>query len=615
MKIKIIHGESGVVLLALIVVLSMYVTSAAQVSPEEHAKHHPGQAKSANGTAPGKGMGGAMGGGGMGGGGMGGGKMGGMMQQMGAPKPKDLYPSLMSLSELPLEKRGELQKKAHERMQAGVALMGRGLEALSKSAATDDFILMQKATALLREGLSQFDSGLATHRALKEGKVPHNIALQWFKREMGLLSTQYATNNRALWGLSPFHFFVMAILSLFAITMVGMYFFKMRRATDLLQRLVKEEGNILEAKFNKPPTPSSSSQPPQASLNKGLEKKWSGKLRVARIFSETPEVKTFRMVNENGGSIPFTYEPGQFLNLVVQPDGKKVRRSYTIASSPTRQHYCEITVKREKQGVVSRYLHDHLKEGEFLQVSAATGKLIFSEKEGDSIVLIGGGVGITPLMSVIRYLTDIGWKKDIYFLYSCRTPEDFIFGKEIKYLQERHPNFHAVIAMSRIKTDLPGIYRGRLNKELIAESVPEISSRRIHLCGSPPMMESIKSILAEPGVPKTNLKTESFGPGEVIKKAETNVLTGDAPVATVSFKQSGKSGPLAPDQTILDAAEELEIEIENSCRSGVCGTCKVKLLSGAVTMECDDGLEPEEIEQGFVLACQAKSQNDAEVDA
>jgi ferredoxin-NADP reductase len=603
------HKQSAIGLLALLVVLLTFSTSSAQVSPEEHAKHHPGQAGGNEGT-PGKG-GGMMGGGG---GGMGGGKMGGMMQKMGAPKAKDLYPSLMSLPDLPLEKRAELQEKAHERMKSGAALMDRGFGALSKSAATDDFSAMQTATARLREGLSQFESGLATHRALAEGKSPHNIALQWFKREMGLLPAQAAMNNGGSGSLSPFHYFVMSILSLFAITMIGMYFLKMRRATDLLQRLVKDDGPVSETALPTPPgTPNAPAPPP--SVSSGPKKSWSGKLRVARIFVETPEVKTFRMVNADGGPLPFTYEPGQFLSLSVQPDDKKVKRSYTIASSPTRLHYCEITVKREEHGLVSRYLHDRLNEGDFLEISAASGKLVFTEKDGDSIVLIGGGVGITPLMSVIRYLTDIGWPRDIYFIYSCRTPEDFIFSREIESLKLRHPNFHAVIAMSRIQEEIPGIHRGRLSKELIAESVPDIASRRIHLCGSPPMMETTNSLLAELGVPKENLKTESFGPGKVSKKTTHPVATTDQPVATVSFIKSEKSGPLPPDKTLLEVAEELAVEIDNSCQSGVCGTCKVKLLSGAVTMECEDGLEPEDKEQGFVLACQAKSRNDAEVDA
>ena len=123
-----------------------------------------------------------------------------------------------------------------------------------------------------------------------------------------------------------------------------------------------------------------------------------------------------------GAAIPFPYLPGQFLRLSLEIDGKPVKRAYTIASTPTRNSYIEITVKREEHGLVSRYLHDHVNVGDLLNITAAAGKFTFTGSEHDSIVLIGGGVGITPLMSVVRGLTDIGWDKEIYFLYTCRTP-------------------------------------------------------------------------------------------------------------------------------------------------------------------------------------------------
>ena len=134
---------------------------------------------------------------------------------------------------------------------------------------------------------------------------------------------------------------------------------------------------------------------------------WSGQLRVARVFDETPEVRTFRLVPTAGTRLPFDFLPGQYLNLSLMVDGKKVNRSYTIASSPTRVGYCEMTVKREERGVASRHLHDAVREGSLLDVSAPAGRFTFTGTEAESIVLIAGGVGITPLMAKIRYLTDL----------------------------------------------------------------------------------------------------------------------------------------------------------------------------------------------------------------
>src|SRR5262249_50612536 len=167
--------------------------------------------------------------------------------------------------------------------------------------------------------------------------------------------------------------------------------------------------------------------------------KWTGNLRVSRIFQETPDVKTFRLMNPLGGVLPFSYLPGQFLTITVPIDGKPMKRSYTIASSPTQHDYAEISVKHEQGGAVSGFLHDKLREGDLLDSSGPSGSFIFTGRECKCILLISGGVGITPLMSVIRYLTDRSWPGDIYLLYSIHHPQDQIFKEELEYLQRRNP--------------------------------------------------------------------------------------------------------------------------------------------------------------------------------
>ncbi|MFC7693713.1 ferredoxin reductase [Paeniroseomonas aquatica] len=239
---------------------------------------------------------------------------------------------------------------------------------------------------------------------------------------------------------------------------------------------------------------------------------WSGQLRVALIFPETPDVKTFRLVNPEGGDIPFTFMPGQFVTFSAEIGGVRNRRSYTIASSPTQRSHVEVTVKREDQGLISRHLHDKVAVGILLDVSAPLGVFTFTGTEANSIVLIAGGVGITPMMSVTRYLTDRSYPGDIYFLYGARTTDDFIFREELEYLQKRHTNLHVAATMSRAEGTAWMGPEGPVSKDFIAGSVPEIAKRRVHLCGPPPMMEAMKAALAELGVPKEQIKTEAFGP-------------------------------------------------------------------------------------------------------
>lgn len=259
--------------------LAFGVPGYGQVSPEEHAKHHPGQAgggMDAGGTSapgampageagpapaatPGRadstdgGMGGRPGmagppegvGGGPpegAGGTMGGGGMGGMMEKMGAPKPKDFYPTLMDLPDLPLAKRVEVGQQADERMRSGVALMNESLERLLEATSAEDYAAMQASSASLREGLARFESGLAAKRTLAEGKAPRNVALTWFKREMNLAPPMPSDKPSALLGATPFHLFTMGLLIAFALAMVAMYFFKMRRAAALFGRIEASKG-------------------------------------------------------------------------------------------------------------------------------------------------------------------------------------------------------------------------------------------------------------------------------------------------------------------------------------------------------------------------------------
>lgn len=585
------------VILALLAMLLGSTIATGQVSPEEHAKHHPGAAASGSqpggqsppaSGAPTGGAGGMMEG------------MGEMMKGMFAPPPKALYPSLIDLPDLPPEKRDEVQRAAHERMKSGTDLMAQAYDQLVKAAPTNDFAAMQEAMARLREGVARFDSGLAAHRAIADGKDPRALAMQWLKGQMNLPAPPMSMERAGPLGLSWSHLLVMGLLIAFAAAMIAMYFFKMRRAAHLLQRLTE-----------------------------GPRGPWGGSLRVARVFTETPGIKTFRFVDPVGGPIPFNFLPGQFLTLTIAKDGKAVRRSYTIASSPAQRDYVEITVKREDMGLVSRYLCDEVREGALLPVSAPQGYFTFTGKEAESVVLIGAGVGITPLMSVIRYLTDHAWPKDIYLLFSCRTPDQFLFREELESLQRRHPNLHVVATV----TQADGIggagwtgAKGRITKELIARSVPDLVKRRFHLCGPPAMMDATRALLLDLGVPAGSIKSEGFGPAQkpherqaAVEAAIAQAVGGEgrptAETPTVLFTISSKTAPLLPDTTVLEAAEHVGVSIDSSCRVGTCGACKVKLCKGAVTMAVEDGLPPDEKSRGIILACQAKAAANIEVEA
>lgn len=351
---------------------------------------------------------------------------------------------------------------------------------------------------------------------------------------------------------------------------------------------------------------------PPKSVTAARKKFWSGELVVARIFQETHDTKTFRFRLPEGGLLPFEHAPGQYINLKLRIDGRRVNRSYTISSSPTRPDYCEITVKRVPDGYASHFLHDQVVEGDRIAVSAPAGVFFFAGHESQRIVLLAGGVGITPMMSVVRSLTDRSWAGDMFLLFSVRQPEDVIFQAELEHLQRRFRNLHVEIVVSS--------QRGHITREIIEAHVPGLQSGPIMMCGPGPMMVAMRALLVEMGIPDGEIHQEEFispptpAPGEPEPaEEELPVTNGVAP--SVLFERSGKSTEVPRELTVLEAAEECGVAIPFECRSGICGQCKTRLISGKVVMEVQDALTGADRAKGIVLACQARAAQDLVVDA
>lgn len=598
---------------------------------------------------------GSMGQGGMGEmGGASPGGMGGMGEMMGGRPRKEFYPALMDMPSLSAEQRQRIESQARAALNTATEEIASAEAALRQANATADSAGAEQATTRLRDALDQAKSAATTLRALSEAKPPQQIALDWFRTQLNLPAL--TASNDAGFGLSWFHVITMAVLATFTVAMILVYVLRLRRANALVQRLTSAPAVAAASARVATPAPPPAAPPPAASPGTPPSSRageaappssasaaatpaaaagpWKGKLQVAGIFRETKDVKTFRLKSPDGGPIPFTFVPGQFLTYTAEIDGKLVRRSYTIASSAAQTAYVETTIKREEPGIFSDYMHDKVKQGELIEVTAPFGAFTFRGKEADSVVLIGGGVGITPLMAAIRYLFDTAWRGDIFLVYGVQTTEHFIFRDELEYLQRRMPNLHVIATMARAEGTSWMGPQGHVTKELLTQSVPDVIKRRIHLCGPPGMLGAMKKLLAELGVPAEQVKTEAFGParGAVPPPGVTQVISPEpvppaaqggpaaAPAigpatATIRFAKANKVVALPPDKTVLEVAESNGVSIDYACRVGVCGTCKTKLLEGQVTMEVEDALTPEDKSNNIILACQAKSVGNLVVEA
>jgi ferredoxin-NADP reductase/DMSO/TMAO reductase YedYZ heme-binding membrane subunit len=351
------------------------------------------------------------------------------------------------------------------------------------------------------------------------------------------------------------------------------------------------------------------------------KKFWSGELEIARIFDETHNVKTFRFVAPGGGPLPFQHIAGQYINLNLTIDGKRVNRSYTIASSPTRSAYCEISVKRAENGYASKHLHDTWREGMRVKVAAPAGKFLFAGHEADRVVLVAGGIGITPMMSVVRSLTDRGWKGPMYLLFSVKKVKDVVFERELAYLQPRFPNLHVLVTVTSDPDTAWSGARGQITRDVVEQFVPDLKRGPVMLCGPDAMMTAMRKLFVAIGVPDAEIHQEAFistppvdAPATTIGDSAPTPLEAGA-VANIRFERAGKSAELSSELTVLECAEDNGVEIPFECRSGICGQCKTKLISGAVAMEVSDALSASDRQNGLILACQARAARDLVIDA
>lgn len=336
-----------------------------------------------------------------------------------------------------------------------------------------------------------------------------------------------------------------------------------------------------------------------ANLSEGTSNPtWHGPLVVAKIVDVAPNIKLLRLVDAAGGSLPFHFLPGQYLSFRLT-EGKRIfTRSYSICSAPEQQDFCEIAVKRMEGGRGSAHLHEHMKPDQSLACTGPMGSFTFTGTEADGLVMIAGGIGITPLLSVLKHLSAINWQHEVYLLFAVSTPADILFEQEIRAIAQRYRHFKYLILPSKVSGFTWDGPSGRIQAKHVVGLIPQLDRRRVHLCGPAPMMTATIVILHELGVSDSKIFTESFG-GEGV------ILDSTLVDSTVAFTKSGKICFAPAGMTLLDAAEECGVAVESLCRSGTCGTCKVKILTGGIKMQRDDALSTREMRNHIVLACQA----------
>ncbi|MGZ4974149.1 MAG: flavin reductase family protein, partial [Limisphaerales bacterium] len=270
-------------------------------------------------------------------------------------------------------------------------------------------------------------------------------------------------------------------------------------------------------------------------------------------------------------------------------------------------------------GCASAYFCDTVREGDILDVKAPGGNFCIDlATKAAPVVLISGGVGITPMLSMAHAILESGDKRDVWFFFGARNRADHIQKETLERLAAEYDNFHLQVCYSKPATeDKEGRdYRhaGRVSVELMKKVLPS-NNFEYYICGPGAFMKSITDGLAEWGVPDSAVFFEAFGPATVKKAAATPPTTevATATAVQITFSRSGKTCTWKPTLgSLLDLADEHGVKIESGCRAGNCGTCLVAIKSGAVDYLTEHGADAE---SGSCLTCICKPRTNLVLDA
>ncbi|CCV16435.1 iron-sulfur cluster-binding domain-containing protein [Mesorhizobium sp. STM 4661] len=324
-------------------------------------------------------------------------------------------------------------------------------------------------------------------------------------------------------------------------------------------------------------------------------------------IQETGDIVTLEFQRTDGRM--FDFLAGQFVTIRFSWDGDRYSRVFTIASPPTRPQRIALTIKAAANGRATRILHDHFITGCSVEISEPGGDFTLDGRAVEKALFVCAGSGITPLMSMVRAQYDRGSDLDLAFIQCARTPDDVLFGQELRILCESMPKLRVETVCSQTPGSGQPQGGGRLDATRLARLVPDAATRTAFLCGPTGFMQAMRRHLLELAVPAERIFMESFG----LEPSPANKAFGSTE-AVVTFERSGVRCESNEGETILHLAEAKGVYIETSCRMGVCGTCKVKLLQGEVEMNDIGGLTEIERLDGFILTCCSMPRGDVVID-
>ena len=318
----------------------------------------------------------------------------------------------------------------------------------------------------------------------------------------------------------------------------------------------------------------------------------------------------------------FAFQPGQFLTLRTQLNGQDIRRTYSISSPRSRLAAVgelEIGIRPVEGGVFSNWAAQSLKAGDRLAVMPPDGRFTIKKQRAIHRVGFAAGSGITPILSIAASTLEEQSDSKFTLVYGNRRMSSVMFNEALQDLKDRYPNRLTLIHILSRQAQEVDLLQGRIDgdkvRAIIKALLPVGSMDEVFICGPEAMIEATEKALVDAGVPENRVYCERFtsGPAQAAKiQADTDAApnrTAAAKDIALTVVLDGKQHELhiGPDEHVLDAALNAGLDLPFSCKAGVCCTCKAKVLCGEVVMDKNFTLEADEMQQGFVLSCQARA--------
>ena len=361
------------------------------------------------------------------------------------------------------------------------------------------------------------------------------------------------------------------------------------------------------------------------------------KFEIERIVRETADIKSFYLKPHDHKEIP-SFNPGQFLTFKLDmPSGKTVIRCYSLSEAPEITGCYRVTIKHlqgdgdSPPGITSSYFHERLSEGDILSVKPPSGHFYLQRDHQRPVVLIGGGIGVTPVLSMLNSICATEPQRETWFFYGVRNGQEQMDIESLRQKARQHEHLHVVICHSSpLTNEAEGRdfdVAGRISVDVLKQYLPS-NNYQFYICGPGSMMSALTQQLTDWQVPENDILSEAFGPSSVNKKGaeskDMDIANSDKDVSagqngvtkekqfSVNFVKSEVSAQWSARQgSLLELAEAQGLTPDAGCRAGNCGTCAVAIKEGETDYIAPVGSEPE---QGSCLLCVSKPKSNIVLD-